>query len=110
MKPDISYEDFQKLDIRIGKVIEASFKEGSEKLLWFVVDFGNGIGKRVIFSGIRKYYQPEEFLNKKYPFIINMPAKKILDEESQGMILLVDGEKPVTIMPTEEVVIGAIVR
>lgn len=110
MKPDISYEDFQKLDIRIGKIIEASNKEGSEKLLRFVVDFGSEIGQRVIFSGIRKYYQPEEFLGKKYPFVINMPAKKMLDEESYGMMLLIDSDKPVSVMPCEEVIIGAVVR
>lgn len=110
MKPTISYEDFQKLDIRIGKIIEASNKEGSEKLLRFVVDFGSEIGQRVIFSGIRKYYQPEEFLGKKYPFVINMPAKKMLDEESQGMMLLCDGEKPIPVMPCESVAVGAVVR
>jgi methionyl-tRNA synthetase len=110
MKPDISYEDFQKLDIRIGKIIEARIKEGSEKLLRFVVDFGSEIGQRVIFSGIRKYYQPEEFNGKIYPFVINMPAKKMLDEESQGMMLLVDDEKPVPIMPCEDVLLGAVVR
>lgn len=110
MKPDITYEDFQKLDIRIGNITEASIKEGSEKLLRFVVDFGSEIGQRVIFSGIRKYYQPEEFINKKYPFVINMPAKKMLDEESQGMMLLVDSDKPIPIMPCEEVILGAVVR
>jgi len=110
MKPDISYNDFDKLDIRIGKIIEASIKEGSEKLLRFVVDLGTEIGKRIIFAGIRKWYKPEEFINKEYPFLINMPPKKMLDEESQGMMLLVDSDKPVPVMPCEDVVVGMVVR
>lgn len=110
VKTDVAFEDFNRIDIRIGKVVEAEFKEGSEKLLRFVVDFGEEIGKRVIFAGIRQWYLPSEFLNKKYPFVINMPAKKIMDEESQGMLLLVDSEKPVTIMACEGVEEGAVVR
>lgn len=118
VKSDVSFEDFNRIDIRIGKVVEASIKEGSEKLLRFVVDFGSEIGKRVIFAGIRQWYNPEDFLNKqvcslqnkKYPFVINMPPKKIMDEESQGMLLLVDGEKPVPIMPCEDVKEGDVVR
>lgn len=110
VKSGVGFEDFNKIDIRIGKVVEASVKEGSEKLLRFVVDFGSEIGKRIIFAGIRQWYKPEDFLNKKYPFVVNMAPKKIMDEESQGMLLLVDGEKPVPIMPCESVEEGAVVR
>lgn len=110
VKPNVTFEDFNKLDIRIGKVVEARFKEGSEKLLRFLVDFGKDVGQRIIFAGIRQWYNPEDFENNKYPFVINMQAKKMLDEESQGMILLVDGEKPVPIMPCEDIAEGSIVR
>lgn len=110
MKGNITFEDFNKLDIRVGKIVEASIKEGSEKLLRFVVDFGKEIGQRIIFAGIRQWYTPEEFLNKKYPFVVNMAPKKMLDEESQGMLLLVDGDKPVCMMPCEDVEEGAVVR
>jgi methionyl-tRNA synthetase len=110
IKPNVTFEDFNRMDIRIGRVVEASVKEGSEKLLRFVVDFGSEIGQKVIFSGIRQWYTPEDFLNKKYPFVVNMAPKKMLDEESQGMLLLVDGERPVPIMPSEDVKEGDVVR
>lgn len=95
MKPTITYDDFSKLDIRIGTIVEASIPEWSKKLLRFVVDFGEE-GKRVIFSGVKEWYTPEEFMGKQFPFILNLVPKKMGEEESQGMMLMADGpEKPV---------------
>jgi len=69
--PTIKIDDFAKLDIRIGKVVEAKEVEGSDKLLRCVVDFGEELGQRVIFSGIKKWYKPEEIEGKMLPYIIN---------------------------------------
>ena len=92
----ITIDDFAKVELRVGLVTEAVNKEGSEKLLRLTVDFGTET--RTIFTGVRTYgFVPEDFLNKKFLFVTNLEYKKIMDEESQGMILAVDGAegKPV---------------
>ncbi len=86
----ITIDDFSKIEIRVGLVAEAVNKEGSEKLIRLMVDFGTE--KRVIFTGVRNYgYTPEDFLNKKFLFVTNLEYRRMMDEESQGMILAVDG-------------------
>lgn len=81
----ITYDDFAKLDFRIGEIIEAGVVEGSDKLIREIVDFGE-YGKKVVFSGIRKFYQPEELVGKKTVFVVNMIPKKIMGEMSEAMI------------------------
>lgn len=82
----ISFSDFQKLDIRVGKIIEATEVEGSEKLIRCVVDFGE-LGTRVIFSGIKKWYKTSELVGKLLPYVVNLEPRKMFGEESQGMLL-----------------------
>ncbi len=111
MKPAISYPDFEKIDIRIGKILSASAPEWSKKLLRFEVDFGEEIGNRVIFSGIKEWYSPEDFIGKNLPFLVNLEPKKMGDEESQGMMIMADGEeKPVVFGLGDEVQPGTVVR
>ena len=111
MKEAINYDDFGKLDIRAGLIVEAEAPEWSEKLIRYVIDFGEEIGKKVLFSGIRAWYKPEDLVGKKVPVILNMEPKKMGKEFSEGMVLMVDGaEKPVMIFLAEEVEIGAVVR
>lgn len=84
----ITIQDFQKIDIRIGKVLEATEVEGSTKLIRQVVDFGDEIGKRIIFSGIKKWYKPEDLVGKLLPYIVNLEPRKMPGgEESQGMLM-----------------------
>lgn len=99
MKTPITYADFEKLDIRVGTVVEATAPEWSKKLLRFVVDFGPEIGQRIIFSGIRTWYQPETLIGKQFGFLINLEPKKMGEEESQGMMMMVDGEEQPTLIP-----------
>jgi methionyl-tRNA synthetase len=106
----ISIDDFAKTEIRVGQVVEAINKEGSEKLIRLVVDFASE--KRIIFTGVRTYgYTPEDFLGKQFLFVTNLEYRKMMDEESQGMILAVDGQnnKPVFISG-EGLPVGAKVR
>lgn len=111
MKDRIIYPDFAKLDLRIGLVIKAEAPEWSEKLLKFEVDFGGEIGRRIIFSGIRAFYKPEDIEGKKYIFVVNMEKKKMANEESDGMLIMADGEKmPVLIAAPDELEPGTIVR
>lgn len=111
MKPNISYDDFGKLDIRAGLIVAASAPEWSEKLIRYEVDLGEEIGKRVLFSGIRKWYQPEEMVGKKVPVVVNMAPKKMGDEESQGMTIMLDtADGAKLIFLPEDTRPGAIVR
>lgn len=87
MKPTITITDFAKLDIRIGKVIEASIPEGSNKLIRQVVDFGEEIGRRVIFSGIQSFYAVEDLIGKQLPYLINLEPRAMMSEQSEGMLL-----------------------
>lgn len=89
---NISFQDFQKLDIRIGTVIKAEVPEWSHWVIKLTVDFGSAIGERTIFAGIMKFYKPEELEGKQYPFIVNIEPKKIGPEGdfSQGMVLAAD--------------------
>ena len=65
MKDLIKYSDFEKLDIRAGLVVAASAPEWSEKLIRYEVDLGEEFGKRILFSGIRKWYQPDDLIGKR---------------------------------------------
>jgi len=111
MKDLIKYEDFEKLDIRAGKVVDASAPSWSEKLIRYEIDFGEELGKRVLFSGIRKWYTPEELMGKTLPVIVNMEPKKMGDEESQGMVIMSDGEGgPKLMFLGDDVVPGTVIR
>ena len=93
IKTTITYPDFEKLDLRVGTVIEAGLPDWSTKLIRYSVDFGTNIGKKIIFSGIRKWYTPDDLIGKQYIFVINLAPKKMGDEESQGMMIMADTEE-----------------
>ena len=101
MKDIIVYEDFDKLDMRVGKIIEASAPDWSNKLLEFKVDFGEEIGTRIILSGIKQWYDPEDFIGKKYPFIVNLKERKMGPSMSQGMMIMADSEERPTVFPVD---------
>lgn len=109
MKPIVTIDDFAKLDLRVGKVVDCIEKEGSEKLLKLTVDFGEE-GTKTIFSGIKQWYSPEEIKGKQFIFCINLEPRKMMDEFSEGMLLAANGEKPLPLIPSEEAVPGAFIR
>ncbi|MCF0203073.1 MAG: methionine--tRNA ligase [Bacteroidaceae bacterium] len=86
IKPECTYEDFEKLDIRVGHIINCEKVKKANKLLKFTIDDGSG-KERTIVSGIAKFYQPEELIGKDVLFIANFPPRKLMGIESQGMIL-----------------------
>jgi len=106
MKPIITYDDFAKIDLRVGTIIECVEKEGSEKLLKLTVDFGEE-GTRTIFSGIKKWYKPEDLKDKQFIFVFNLAPRKMMDEISEGMLLAANGEKPLPLKPNEKAPNGA---
>ncbi len=93
MKSIIEYNDFEKLDLRVGKVVEASAPEWSNKLIEMKIDFGEEIGERVIFAGIRKFVNFSELIGNKYVFIVNLAERKLGEGVSQGMMLVAGDEE-----------------
>jgi len=87
-KSEINYEDFAKLDIRIGTVVEAEKVEKSKKLL--KIRINTGIDQRTIVSGIAEYFSPDQVLGKQVSILINLAPRKIMGIESQGMILMAE--------------------
>lgn len=111
MKPSIEYSDFDKLELRVGKVMTAEAPEWSQKLLKFTVDFGPEIGEKTILSGVKQWYQPEDFIGKSFVFVVNLAERKMGEAVSQGMMLMADEEeKPIIISVPEEIAIGSTVR
>ncbi len=111
VKPNIAYDDFAKLDIRVGLITTASAPEWSGKLIRYEVDLGEEIGKRTLFSGIRKWYKPEELVGKRVPVVVNLEPKKMGAEESQGMAIMTDGEEgAVMIFLPEKIKPGTVIR
>ena len=106
---NISFEDFMKLDIRIGKVLAAEKVEGADKLLKLEVDLGEE--KRNLVAGVAQEYEPETLVGKEVPVLLNVEPRKIRGVESQGMILAaVVEEKPVLIHPDKEVPLGSKIK
>jgi len=111
MKDTITFEDFIKLDIRIGEVIEAKNLADSNKLIELTVDFGDEIGKRTILAGMQKWYTPEDFIHKKFIFLVNLAPKKMAGSESQGMLMAADtGDEPKLIEAPTDLPIGSTIR
>ncbi|RAW01653.1 methionine--tRNA ligase [Pseudochryseolinea flava] len=88
LKGEIVFDDFAKIDIRIGKVIAAEKMEKSDKLLKLTVD--SGVDRRTILSGIAKHYTAEEMVGKQVTFVANLAPRKMMGIESQGMILMAE--------------------
>ena len=107
----ISFEDFKKLEIRVGRIESAENIEGSEKLLKLSVDFGEQ-GKRQILAGLAKHYSPAELIGIEAFFAFNLEPRILMGLESQGMILAVDGKdgKPILLKPAEDVTPGNMVK
>ena len=85
VKPDVTFNDLQKLDIRVGTIISVSEVVKSNKLMKLTVDFGDHT--RLILAGIKKEREnPQEIVGKQALFVLNLPEKKMAGEVSQGML------------------------
>ena len=105
----ISFDDFNKLDIRIGTILEAKKVEEADKLLKLKVDLGDE--KRTLVAGIAETYQSEDIIGKQLPILINLEPKTLRGIESQGMILAVDIDGKATLIhPDKNVPNGSKVR
>ena len=107
---DVSFEDFMKLDLRVGKVEEATLVSGSKNLLKLIVDFGSE--KRQSVAGLLQYYKPEDLVGKKFVFVLNLQRRKIMGIESQCMVLAAEDNKGhvILIAPEKDIAAGSRVR
>lgn len=87
VKNQIVFTDWEKIDIRLGTIIAASEPEWSNKLIELQVEFGEPLGQRTIFTGLKKWYAAEQFVGKQGLFLVNLPPRKMGEGESQGMFL-----------------------
>jgi methionine--tRNA ligase beta chain len=107
---EISFKEFQNLDLRVGKVLEAERIEGSRNLVKLVIDFGSE--KRQAVAGIAQHYKPEDLVGNEYMFILNLEKKMMMGVESQCMIFAAEGSNGniVLMKPEKEVEPGSHVR
>lgn len=101
MTDEISYEDFAKLDIRIGTVVAAEMVPETDKLIKCSVNFGSEVGIRTIVSGIAQWKKPEELIGLQLPYIINLAPRILRGVESQGMLLAASDENGVALLCCE---------
>jgi len=105
----ISFEDFKKLNIRVGTIISAEKVEGADKLLKLVFDMGDE--ERQVIAGIAEQYESEELVGKQMPVLTNLEPRELKGEMSDGMILAADADgKPVILGPAEEIPPGSAVK
>lgn len=97
---EASYEDFAKLDIRIGTVVSAELVPETDKLIKCTVDFGE-LGVRTIVSGIAEWKKPEELVGKQFPYVVNLAPRTLRGVESQGMLLAASDEEGVALLNPE---------
>jgi len=104
---EISFEEFQKLDFRVGKILEANQIPGSRNLIRMIVDFGTE--KRQAVAGLLQWYKPESLMGKKCAFILNLQRRKMMGVESQCMILAAEDDKDnvVVLQPEKEIAEGS---
>lgn len=104
----INFEDFQKVDIRMGTVVSADVPEWSHWVLRMTVDLGKEIGIKKCFSGIMKFFKPEDLVGKQFPFVVNLAPRKIGPERelSEAMMIMAvpkeDEETPTVLFSLPE--------
>ncbi len=104
---EISFEEFQKLDLRIGKIIEANQIPASRNLIRIIVDFGTE--KRQAVAGLLQWYKPQDLVNKKCVFILNLQKRNVMGVESRCMILAAEDDEGnvVVLKPEKEIAEGS---
>ncbi|MBG0781806.1 MAG: methionine--tRNA ligase [Bacteroidales bacterium] len=109
-KAVIQFDDFTKMDLRVGTILEAEVVPKTKKLLKLLID--TGIDKRTVVSGIAEYYQPENIIGQQVVMLVNLEARKIRGIESQGMIMMAENAegKLCFVAPSEGFMNGAEVK
>ncbi|MCX6712670.1 MAG: methionine--tRNA ligase subunit beta [Candidatus Vogelbacteria bacterium] len=106
----ISYDEWQKMELKIGQIVAAERVEGSDKLLKMQVDLGEETPRQII-AGIGKAYEPETLIGRELLFIANLEPRTIMGLESQGMVLAASDEQgPIILTPDRPVAPGAALK
>ncbi len=110
IKPQISFVDFSKIDLRVGTIISADQIEASDKLVKLVVDLGDE--KRQILAGIKRFYPIEDLVNRQIVVVANLEPRNMMGFESQGMLLAANDKdgNPVILVPEKAVLDGANIK
>lgn len=109
----VSFNDWSKLDLRVGKIIGVEDIEGADKLYKLMIDVGSEIGKRTVCAGLKPYFSKEELKGKRLILFVNLEPRIMRGIESQGMILAAvsdDESKIRLIQPDGEIEIGSRIR
>ncbi|NTU47107.1 methionine--tRNA ligase [Candidatus Roizmanbacteria bacterium] len=110
-KPTITYADFEKLDIRIGKILHAENVENSKKLLALTIDLGEDYGTVEILSGIQQFTTPEGLIGRSFPILANLEPRPMAGKISNGMVLMIDSDiEPIFIDIGEQIKVGSEIR
>ncbi len=115
-KPEITFEDFARLDLRVAKIVHAEPHPNADRLLKLQLDDGSGTPRQIC-AGIREFYQPDDLVGKSIIIVANLASRKIRGEESRGMMLAAsdapkgnDGPRGVVVMtPMSEIAPGSTV-
>jgi methionine--tRNA ligase beta chain len=104
---EIAFDEFQKLDLRVGKILEANQIPGSRNLIRMIVDFG--AEKKQAVAGLLQFYKPDDLVGKKCAFILNLQKRKMMGVESQCMILAAEDDKGnvVVLQPEKDIIEGS---
>ncbi len=107
---EIPFNDFMKLELRVGKVEEATQVPASRNLLKLIVDFGSE--KRQSVAGLLQYYKPEELVGKKFVFVLNLQRRKLMGIESQCMVLAAEDSEGhvILVAPEKDIAAGSRIR
>jgi methionyl-tRNA synthetase len=107
---EIAFDEFQKLDLRIGKITEAAQIPGSRNLIKMMIDFGTE--KRQAVAGLLKWYKPEDLVGKKCVFLLNLQKRVMMGVESQCMILAAEDDEGnvVVLQPERDITEGSRIR
>lgn len=105
----ISIDEFLKVELKVGTVLEVEEVEGSEKLIKMKVDFGEDQPRQIL-AGIKKWYKPEKLVGKQFIFASNLEPRMMMGMESQGMLLCCGDEKPIPLKPSSKVPNGSKIR
>lgn len=108
MTENISFSEFQRLDLRVGNIISAESVEGADRLLKLQVDIGDE--QRQVVAGIAEHYTPDTLIGQQVVIVVNLEPATIRNVESQGMILAASGDSVVLVTPETEVPLGTEVR
>lgn len=106
----ISFDEFSKIELKVGTIIEAEEVEGSEKLLKLKIDLGEEEARQIL-AGVKQWYKPEDFVGKQVIVVANLEPKKMMGLESQGMMLAADTKDgPVFLTVPKKVPAGTKIR